>query len=190
VPRSSEYILGTELTLLSVRALCEFSDDARVTCNKKLEMPDWDAFGLFGKYRVRRCQRYLQKGKQRSGRHSPCQGGKCAKMGTTQSGKHFEIWGKVGYGAGKQVMNCEKCTEYDKEERTGKGCGSEGCRGAEHGQACTKDRIGAVTLRAALESDVLLGRGDEVNRQTEMANPKCRDSLQAEISTSPGDHMS
>jgi hypothetical protein len=103
----------------------------------------------------------------------------------------LESGGEVGHGAGKQVMNCEKCTENDKEERTGKGCGSEGCRGAEHGQASTKDRIGAVALRAALESDVLLGRGDEMNRQAEMASPtKCRDSLQAEISTSPRDHMS
>jgi hypothetical protein len=33
-------------------------------------------------------------------------------------------------------------------------------------------------IRAALESAVQLGRGDEVNRQAEMANPtKCSDSL-------------
>jgi hypothetical protein len=49
---------------------------------------------------------------------------------------------------------------------------SKGCRGAEHGQACTKDRTGAETRRAALESAVQLGRGDEVNRQDEMANPR------------------
>jgi hypothetical protein len=63
----------------------------------------------------------------------------------------------------------------------GRGSGSKGCRGAEHAydQTCTKDCTGAVALRAALESDVQLGRGNEVNRQ-EMANPtKCRDSLQA-----------
>jgi hypothetical protein len=63
----------------------------------------------------------------------------------------------------------------------GKGSGSKGCRGSEHGQACTnyKDRTGAVALRAALESAVQLGRGDVVNRQAEMANPaKCRDSVQ------------
>jgi hypothetical protein len=61
----------------------------------------------------------------------------------------------------------------------GKGSVSKGCRGAEHGQACTKYRTGAVALRAALESAVQLGRGDEVNRQAEMASPaKCRDSLQ------------
>jgi hypothetical protein len=49
---------------------------------------------------------------------------------------------------------------------TGKGSGSKGCRGAEHayGQTCTKDCTGAVALRAALESDVQLGRGDEVNK--------------------------
>jgi hypothetical protein len=61
----------------------------------------------------------------------------------------------------------------------GKGSGSKGCRGAEHGQACTKVRTGAVAVRAALESAVQVGRGDECNRQAEMANPtKCRDSLQ------------
>jgi hypothetical protein len=61
----------------------------------------------------------------------------------------------------------------------GKGTGSKGCRGAEHGQACTKERTGAVAVRAALESAVQVGRGDECNRQAEMANPtKCRDSLQ------------
>jgi hypothetical protein len=36
----------------------------------------------------------------------------------------------------------------------GKVSGSEGCRGAEHGQACTKDHTGAVALRVALESAV------------------------------------
>jgi hypothetical protein len=61
----------------------------------------------------------------------------------------------------------------------GKGSGSKGCRGAEHGQACTKERTGAVAVRAALESAVQVGRGDEGNKQAEMANPtKCRDSLQ------------
>jgi hypothetical protein len=61
----------------------------------------------------------------------------------------------------------------------GKGSGSKGCRGAEYVQACTKDRTGAVALGEALESAVQLGRGDEVDRQDEMANPaKCRDSLQ------------
>jgi hypothetical protein len=61
----------------------------------------------------------------------------------------------------------------------GKGSRSKGCRGAEHGQTCTKDRTDAVALRAALESTVQLGRGNEVNWQAELANPtKCRDSLQ------------
>jgi hypothetical protein len=42
-----------------------------------------------------------------------------------------------------------------------------------------KERTGAVAVRAALESVVQLGRGDEGNSQAEMANPKkCRDSLQ------------
>jgi hypothetical protein len=42
-----------------------------------------------------------------------------------------------------------------------------------------KKRTGAVAVRAALESAVQVGRGNEGNRQAEMANPtKCRDSLQ------------
>jgi hypothetical protein len=62
----------------------------------------------------------------------------------------------------------------------GKGSGSKGCSGAEHGQACSKERTGAVAVRAALESAVQVGRGDEGNRQAEMANTsKCRDSLRA-----------
>jgi hypothetical protein len=61
----------------------------------------------------------------------------------------------------------------------GKGSGSKGRGGAEHGQACTKERTGAVAVRAALESAVQVGQGLEGNRQAEMANPtKCRDSLQ------------
>jgi hypothetical protein len=56
-----------------------------------------------------------------------------------------------------------------------KGSGSKGWRGAEHGQACTKERTGAVAVRAALESAVQVGRGNEGKRQAEMANPtKCR----------------
>jgi hypothetical protein len=42
----------------------------------------------------------------------------------------------------------------------GKGSGSKGCRGAEHGQACTKERTGAVAVRPALESAVQVWRGD------------------------------
>jgi hypothetical protein len=53
-------------------------------------------------------------------------------------------------GAGKRVMECEMCTESDKEVRAGKGSGSKGCRGAEHGQACTKEHTGAVAVRAPL----------------------------------------
>jgi hypothetical protein len=69
MPRSSKYNLGTELILLSVRALDEFSDAARV--HEKVQIfLDWSAFGLFGKYRRRRFQGYLQKGKRTSGSHS------------------------------------------------------------------------------------------------------------------------
>jgi hypothetical protein len=68
----------------------------------------------------------------------------------------------------------------------GNGSGSKGCRGAKHGQACTKERNGAVAVRAALESAVQVGRGDEGNRQAEMANPtKCRDSLQVHYENVP-----
>jgi hypothetical protein len=41
---SREYNSGTELILWSKRALDEFSDAARVTCNKKCQMSDWSAF--------------------------------------------------------------------------------------------------------------------------------------------------
>jgi hypothetical protein len=60
-----------------------------------------------------------------------------------------------------------------------KGSRIKGCRGAEHGQTCTKDRTSAVAVRAALESAVQLGRRDEVKRQAEMAKPaKSRDHRQ------------
>jgi hypothetical protein len=77
-------------------------------------------------------------------------------------------------------MECEMCTEnYARRGGAGKGSGSKGRRGAEHGQACTAERTGAVAVRAALESAVQVGRGNEGNRQAKMTNPtKCRDSLQ------------
>jgi hypothetical protein len=85
-------------------------------------------------------------------------------------------------GAGKRVKECEMhiCAQkMTRREGAGKGSGSKDCRGAEHGQACTKERTGAVAVRAALESAVQVVRGDEGNRHAEMANPtKCRDSLQ------------
>jgi hypothetical protein len=78
-------------------------------------------------------------------------------------------------------VRCAQKLFIDKEG-LGMAVTVKGCRGTEHGQTCAKDRTGAVALRAALESAVQLGRGDEVNRQAEMANPtKCRDSLQAEL---------
>jgi hypothetical protein len=61
----------------------------------------------------------------------------------------------------------------------GKGSRSEGCRRADHGQTCAKNRTGAVAVRAALALAVTLGRGNEVNRQAEMANSaKSRDPIQ------------
>jgi hypothetical protein len=79
-------------------------------------MSDWSAFGLFGKYRMRQFQQYLGKGKQRSGRHSNpvskmCQNGhKISQESIWESGR------KVEDGAGDDgVMECEMCTEHDKE---------------------------------------------------------------------------
>jgi hypothetical protein len=90
--------LGIELIPVSARAFDGFEDAARVKSNKKLEKSDWNAFGLFEKYRMRRFQRYLQKGKRRSGRRSKhmsrqqmCQNGKQAVRK-----KHMVIWGGSG----------------------------------------------------------------------------------------------
>jgi hypothetical protein len=93
----------------------------------------------------------------------------------------WESGWEVRDGAGKRVMECEMCTENDKEGR-----GWER-QWQQRLQRCRtwpgmyyKERTGAVAVRAALESAVQLGRGDEGNRQSEMANPtKCRDSLQS-----------
>jgi hypothetical protein len=79
-----------------------------------------------------------------------------------------------------EIVRCAQ--KMTRRGGAGKGSGSKGCRGAEHGQACTKERTGAVAVRAALESAGQAGRGDEGNRQAEMANPtECRDSLQTEL---------
>jgi hypothetical protein len=63
---------------------------------------------------------------------------------------------EVGDGAEKQGMEREMCTEHDKEgrgwERQYKWQSK--LQRCEHGQTCTKDRTGAVALRAALESAV------------------------------------
>jgi hypothetical protein len=50
----------------------------------------------------------------------------------------------------------------------GKGSGNKGRRGAEHGQACTKQCTGAVAVRAAPASAVQVGQGDEGNRHAEL----------------------
>jgi hypothetical protein len=63
----------------------------------------------------------------------------------------------------------------------GKGSGSKGCRGAEHGQACTKDSAGAEGLRAALIRPC--NSRQRVNCHAVMANPtQCRDLLQQKAS--------
>jgi hypothetical protein len=150
----------------------------------KFKMSDWRAFGLFGKYRMRRFQWYwyLQKGKRTSGRHSnPVPWHQMRQNGHNVVRKACgNLGGKWGMGQASKWWNVRCAQRMTRREGAGKGRGSKGCRGAKHGQACTKDRTGAVALRAALELAVQLGRGDVVNRQAEMANPtKCRDSLQS-----------
>jgi hypothetical protein len=89
------------------------------------------------------------------------------------------LGGRWEMGQKSERWNVRCAQKMTRRGGAGKGSGSEDCRGAEHGQACTKDRTGAVALRTAIESAVQLGQGDEVNRQSEMANlSKCRDSLQ------------
>jgi hypothetical protein len=62
----------------------------------------------------------------------------------------------------------------------GKGSGSKGSRGAEYGQACTKERTGAVAVRASEEEGQHLNRpcksceasrGLEGNRQARNGQP-------------------
>jgi hypothetical protein len=53
------------------------------------------------------------------------------------------IRGTIRYGAGMLLMTCEG-TEMTRRGVAGTGSRSEGCRGAEHGQTCTKDRTGAM----------------------------------------------
>jgi hypothetical protein len=53
------------------------------------------------------------------------------------------------------------------------GRGREGCRGAEHGQTCTKDHTGAVAIRAALELAVELveQRSEQASRNSPLQMP-------------------
>jgi hypothetical protein len=82
-------------------------------------------------------------------------------------------------GRESERWNVRCAQKMTRRGGAGKGCGSQGCRGAEHGQAWTKERTGAVALRAALEAAMQLEGDEEVNRQAEMANPTtCRGSLQ------------
>jgi hypothetical protein len=77
----------------------------------------------------------------------------------------------VGDGAGKQVTECETCTENGKEGGLGKAVVVKVQNMARHVQM--------IALVLWLSRQHLNRRGDEVNRQAEMANPtKCRDSLQ------------
>jgi hypothetical protein len=125
--------LKPELILLSVRAgaLDEYVSPARdnvMPCNKKLKLSDWSLFGLFGKYRTRFFQRFLQQGKQlfrrierRSNpvpRQQMCQSFNWALKFPWAQRRQGSIWesaGEVRDGAGKRVMECELCTENDRE---------------------------------------------------------------------------
>jgi hypothetical protein len=60
-------------------------------------------------------------------------------------------------GQESERWNVRCAQKMTKRGGAGKGSGSKGCRGAEHGQACNKERTGAVALRAALESAEQLG---------------------------------
>jgi hypothetical protein len=111
------------------------------------------------------------------GTQTRCQGNKCAKIGTTQSGMHVGIWGYNGRWGRK--ASDEMCTEKVK----GTGWERQTQRRL---QKCRiwpdmylMDGTGAVTVRAALKLAVQLVRGDKVNRQADMANlttqSKCRD---------------
>jgi hypothetical protein len=55
-------------------------------------------------------------------------------------------------GQESERWNVRCAQKVTRRGGVGKGTGSKGCRGAEHGQACTKERTGAVAVRAALES--------------------------------------
>jgi hypothetical protein len=85
-------------------------------------------------------------------------------------------------GQKSEIRHVRCAQKMTRRREAWKGSGSKGCRGAKHGQACTKESTGAVAVRAALELAVQVGRGDEGNRQAEMANPtKYRDSLQQPV---------
>jgi hypothetical protein len=64
------------------------------------------------------------------------------------------LGGEMGDGAEKQGMKCVMWAEMRRRGVAGKGSRSTGCRGAEHGQACTKDCTGVVALMAAHKSAV------------------------------------
>jgi hypothetical protein len=67
---------------------------------------------------MRRFQRYSSGANgQVEGVQTPCQGSKCAKVGTTSGSQESirESGGGTRDGAGKRVMESEMCTKNDKE---------------------------------------------------------------------------
>jgi hypothetical protein len=91
----------------------EFPELARVTRKEEVDIFRF-IFGLYGNFRTRRFQRYLQKGKRRSGRHSnSVSRQQMCPNGHNAVRKTYGILGGrgMGDGAGNRVMTCEMCTE-------------------------------------------------------------------------------
>jgi hypothetical protein len=129
--------------------------------------PDWSAFGLCGKYRMLAIPTVPPEGQTEKWKAlKPRVKAENVPIWAQRSQESiWEFGGKVGDGAGKRVTNVRCAQKTTRRGVSGKGSRKKGCRGAEHGQTCTKDYTCAVALRSALESAVQLGRGDEVNRQ-------------------------
>jgi hypothetical protein len=99
VPRSIEYNWSTEFILLSVRALDEFVYSARATIRGNSQIGVF--LGSLERVESDVSNRTSSRANEQvEGAQTPCQGRKCAKMGTTQSGKHMGIrvgskrWGR------------------------------------------------------------------------------------------------
>jgi hypothetical protein len=112
VPRSSEYNLGTELIFLSVNAYDEFSDGAPHAIKSKKSQIGVLLGSLETSEQGVSNGTSRRANRQVDGTQTPCQGSKCAQMGSTQLGKPMGTWGgEVGDGPGKRVMECEMCTK-------------------------------------------------------------------------------
>jgi hypothetical protein len=117
VPRSREYNLGTVLILLPVHALDEFSDAARDTMkSKKCQIGVFWALWKAQNKAIPTVSPEWQTDKWKA--LKPC--AKAANVPKWAPHSQEGIWesgGEVADGAGKRVMECEMCTEDDKERR-------------------------------------------------------------------------